>query len=109
MTATANSSTSIFVTWMEVLPTDQNGVITNYEVIYTPLETFVGQIGRKSAIVSGFVFSSYLMHLQEFVNYSITVRTYTVIGSGPNSSNIIEHTLEAGMVLFITGNTYPKF
>ena len=36
--ANAASSTEILVTWEEVLPIDQNGIITNYEVQYEPLQ-----------------------------------------------------------------------
>ena len=42
--AMATSATSITVMWEEVPPLDQNGVITMYEVLYVPLETFDGTL-----------------------------------------------------------------
>ena len=96
VTAIANSSTSIVVSWMEIEPIDQNGIITYYEVTYTPLETFGKQIEGSSVNVSGMVFSTTLMDLQEYVFYNITVRACTIAGSGPNSMDVSERTLEAG-------------
>ena len=43
--AMATSPRSITVMWEEVVPIDQNGVITMYQVLYQPLETFGGAIG----------------------------------------------------------------
>ena len=96
MTAIANSSTSIIVSWMGIKPIDQNGIITCYEVTYTPLETFGGQIEGSSVNVSGMVFSTTLMDLQEYVFYNITVRACTIVSSGPNSMDISVRTLESG-------------
>ena len=90
----ANSSTSIRVSWNEVPPIDQNGVIMAYEITYTPLENFTGVIGLNSTNVSGSDLSVSLVGLQEYVNYSILVRAYTSEGPGPYSTPVIQLTLE---------------
>ena len=87
--------TSILVTWNEVPAIDQNGIITVYEVMYTPLTTFGGQISTNTTNVSGSELMVTLSYLQEYVNYSISVRAYTSAGQGPEST-VIELTQEAG-------------
>ena len=73
--ATVVSSTEIMVTWDIVHEIDQNGVITMYEVLYVPLETFGGAIGPLS--VNVIEQRATLTDLQEYVNYTISVRAYT--------------------------------
>ena len=82
------------VTWDVVPPIDQNGVITVYEVLYEPMETFSGAIGPLTVNVTKR--SSLLTGLQEYVEYTISVRAYTSEGEGPYSVGVIERTLEAG-------------
>ena len=91
------SPTSINVMWDEVPAIDQNGIITMYEVMYTPLNTFGGQISANTTSVSGSELMVTLSYLQEFVNYSISVRAYTSAGQGPEST-VIELTQQAGIV-----------
>ena len=91
------SPTSIYVMWDEVPAIDQNGIITMYEVMYTPLNTFGGQISANTTSVSGSESMVTLSYLQEFVNYSISVRAYTTAGQGPEST-VIELTQQAGIV-----------
>ena len=94
VTVMATTSTSIAVMWNEVSPIDQNGVIIAYEITYTPLENFTGDIGINSTNVSGSDLSESLVGLQEYVNYSIQVRAYTSEGPGPYSTPVIQLTLE---------------
>ena len=96
VTGMADSSTTIIVTWDSVPPIDQNGIITMYEVLYQPLETFGGAIGPLTSSVSGTEMSVVLMDLQEFVSYDITVRAYTSVGEGPYSTEISVVTLQDG-------------
>ena len=84
--------------WDEVLPIDQNGVITMYEVMYTPLEDFGVTILANTTIIPEQ--STVLQNLQEYVNYSISVRAFTGIGMGPFSSTLIVLTLEDGEIYF---------
>ena len=94
VTATAASPTSIMVTWDVVPPIDQNGVITMYEVLYEPMETFGGAIGPLTLNVTER--SSLLTGLQECVEYTISVRAYTSEGEGPYSVRVIERINETG-------------
>ena len=92
--ATVMSSTEIMVTWDIVLPIDQNGVITMYEVLYQPQETFNGAIGEITINVTEL--TANLTGLEEYVNYTISVRAYTSVGEGPYSEEIMELTNENG-------------
>ena len=97
VTVTAETSTSIRVTWQQVPAIDQNGIITQYEVMYEPLETFDGQISMRSInITNASVFEVLLEGLEEYVEYNITVRAYTAVGEGPFSTELIVRTLEDG-------------
>jgi len=97
--ATVVSSTEIRVTWSPVPLIDQNGIITTYEVLYEPLETFDGVIGPLMKNVSDLMMSVVLMDLQEYVNYTISVRAYTNEGAGPYSEGVRVVTLENGMTI----------
>ena len=92
--ATAVSPTSIMITWSMVFPIDQNGVITMYEVLYISKETFGGSFGPCTMNVS--TISALLVDLQEFVNYTISVRAYTSAGEGPYSDGVSVITTEDG-------------
>ena len=92
--ATVMSSTEIMVTWDIVLPIDQNGVITMYEVLYQPQETFNETIEEMTVNVTEL--TANLTDLEEYVNYTISVRAYTSVGEGPYSEGIIELTNEDG-------------
>ena len=109
MAALANSSTTIIVTWDIVPPIDQNGVITMYEVLYEPLETFGGAIQNQTRNVSGTEMSVVLTNLEEFVNYSISVRAYTSVGEGPYSDEIREKTNTDGILIFDFHRCLIKF
>ena len=77
-----------------VPPIDQNGIITMYEVMYQPLETFNGNISTQTINVSGTEMSVFQIELQEFVNYTISVRAYTSVGAGPYSDEVTVLTLQ---------------
>ncbi len=79
-----------------VFSTDQNGIITMYEVQYEPLETFGGQIQTQTINVSAPMMSVTLRNLQEFVNYNISVRAYTSVGEGPYSVDMTAMTQQDG-------------
>ena len=90
-------STSIMVSWDEVPPIDRNGIVTVYEVLYEPLETFERAI--MSMTMNTTNTSTTLSGLEEFVEYNISVRAYTSEGPGPYSEEISVITLEDGMKL----------
>ena len=106
VTATANSSTSIIVMWEEVVPIGQNGAITIYEVMYTPLEVFAGAIGTGVKNVTSHSSSVVVNDLEEYVFYNISVRAYTQVGHGKFSSPITERTNEDGKVLISSLSLY---
>ena len=86
------SSTIVNVTWEEVPPIDRNGMITTYEVLYEPLETF-------EQLLSTYITNStnlfvLLEGLHPFVSYNISVRAYTSVGNGPYSDVVIGTTKE---------------
>ena len=89
--ATSLSSTDINVTWEEVPPIDRNGMITTYEVLYEPLETFEILMSNS---VNTTDLSLVLVELHPFVIYSIAIRAYTSIGNGPYSDSLLERTHE---------------
>ena len=68
---------------------EENGIIVTYEILYDPQETFSGQLRNNVSIntTNGSVLEMTLDDLQEFVEYDITVRAYTFIGSGPYNPN----------------------
>ena len=87
--------TEIMVTWDIVPEIDQNGVITMYEVLYVPLETFDGAIGENTTVVMT-ERMTILTDLQEYVNYTISVRAFTSVGEGPYSDELTVITNEDG-------------
>ena len=89
------------VSWDEVSPLDQNGVITVYEVMYTPMETFNGIIGPDFRNVSSSKLFVILEELEEFVNYTVAVRAFTRIGASNFSTFIVVETLEDGKLKYL--------
>ena len=85
------------VSWDEVPLIDRNGIVTNYEVLYEPLETFEGAIMAMEVNTTNT--STTLSGLEEFVMYDISVRAYTSEGPGPYSEEIARRTLEDGMFI----------
>ena len=85
--------------WDEVPAIDHNGIITQYEVVYEPLETFNGMIGSDSINISNTMVT--LSKLQEYVAYNVFIRAYTSTGPGPFSVDVVNRTLEDGKTLWI--------
>ena len=73
---------------------DQNGIIILYEVQYEPLMTFGGQL--MTMVMNTSNTSIVLGGLQEYVEYTITVRAYTIVGPGPFSPAVNYWTAENG-------------
>ena len=93
---TTESSTSIRVSWSEVPSIHRNGMITQYGVMYEPLETFGYETVTSVNITDNSTLEILLHNLQEYVQYNITVRAFTSVGEGPFSSVITVRTLEDG-------------
>ena len=90
--------------WEEVVPIDQNGVITMYEVLYVPLETFGGAIGPLAMNVTELTANR--ADLEGAINYSISVRAYTSVGAGPYSDPVIELVPETSKCCFTVSCSY---
>ena len=88
MSGEDSSSTSILVTWNEVLPDDRNGIITSYNITYKSQT----ENDNGSLQVNGSVRETELTNLKEFVSYNITVLASTVKGDGPASDPIVVRT-----------------
>lgn len=85
------------VTWEDISLIDQNGVIILYEVLFEPLETFGGNISEQKHNTTD-LFAT-LMDLEEFVNYNISIRGYTIVGPGIYSVPIVVMTSETSKLL----------
>ena len=96
--------TAIVVNWDVVPPIDQNGVITMYEVLYEPLETFGGAIGPQTATVPGVSTSVTLTQLEEYVIYSIRVRAFTSEGPGGYNAAVQIKTPQNGKYCYSVSN-----
>lgn len=86
------SSTTINFTWDEVPHVDRNGLIITYEVYAEPLETFEHILITHKINTTNM--SVLLENLHPFVNYNISVRAYTSMGTGPFSNSVIVKTLQ---------------
>ena len=96
--ATAISSTTILVTWEEVLAISQNGIIVSYDVRVEPLQ-FTGELETQTINTTDL--SVNVTGLEETVEYIISVRAYTSVGPGPYSDPVAEGTSEDGNILFL--------
>ena len=93
----AASHTQITVIWAQPEEINRHGIITSYDVMYTPLldncteEDFKGiPANCTPKFVNGVTGENTTLNdLYIFVNYSIKVRARTAIGPGPWSSPII--------------------
>ena len=94
MTAVVLSSTKILVQWEDVPLGDRNGEITHYEVMYSPLMDFGGQISTETVIVVNM--TRVLVGLEEYVTYNISVRAINSAGGGPYSDIVQAVTLQEG-------------
>ena len=84
----ANTTTEIRVNWEEVPDFNRNGTILLYEVVYR--STLDGADRTETSnTTNNSTFSLLLDGLQEFVEYNITVRAYTVAGPGDESTPVV--------------------
>ena len=78
------SSTEIIVTWGSVPEIDENGNITTFEVWVEPL-TFTEILTTAYVNTTDLSTATFVIGLQECVEYNVCVRAYTNIGPGPCS------------------------
>ena len=80
-----SSSKSILVTWDEVLPDKQNGIITGYTITYqSQTENHNGNVSAGPSDRQ-----KNITKLKEYVLYNITVYASTVKGDGPHSTPVL--------------------
>ena len=94
--------------WEEVAPVDQNGIITMYEVLYVPLETFGGAIQSQMIDIPVTDMSVLLMDLEDYVDYFISIRAFTSVGEGPYSQGMIIRTQENSKIMIYTQTEQKK-
>ena len=88
------SSTAVLVTWEEMLEDQRRGNITHYEVMCS--QSTFQDIPPVTKQTEGPVLSLLVENLEEFVEYNISIRAYTVIGPGPFSPLVVVQTPEDG-------------
>lgn len=103
MRVEAISSVELCVTWDEVPPVDQNGIITTYEVFSVPETTFDGALIPDAINTTNM--SLFLVELHPYVNYTISVRAYTSVGPGP-SEIVVQITPEDSRLHQFMSNSY---
>ena len=86
---------SLTVSWDEVPPSGQNGLITGYLLNYTNA-TFADTIN----ITGGENRSYTLTKLRPYTNYTVTVSAYNDVGIGPTSDSRIQQTKQAGQLVY---------
>ena len=87
VTAASVMSTGFLLSWLSPPPEDHNGVIRNYSITLTELNT--GSMVELVSQTNSQVFDS----LQPFYNYSVQVAAVTV-AQGPQTSAFVVTTLE---------------
>ena len=80
--AIANSASSIIVSWTPPDLTLQNGLITNFKLLYTTNSSEQVDL-RPVVVVNGTTLSYQLTSLQTNTHYFISVAAATSIGYGP--------------------------
>ena len=95
ISAFATSSSAIKIVWDEVPAIHRNGIITMYEIEYTPdgddgVETSTRPVGSDETDLE--------MNVSpDFRTYLIRMRAYTEVGAGPYSDTIAVLLEEDGM------------
>ncbi len=98
LSVSVQSAQSIELNWQPPSPSDQNGVITGYIIVVTPLITGISQ-----RLITAVTTTLLVPNLAPYTNYICIVAAMTAIGRGPFTTVITVQTLEAGkLVIFIT-------
>ena len=89
VTAEVNSSTSAYVVWEEIPEIERNGIILDYQVRYQRIPE-----GSSSGTVMTNDIEVNIRNLEEYTNYSISVRARTRAGFGGFSDPVVIQTFE---------------
>ena len=90
---TVTSATTMSVSWQQVPPIHRNGIILTYELTYNPLEDYHD---RTPIVLNTTDLTFDLTDLDKYANYTVEVRAYTEVGSGPYSEQQYARTDTAG-------------
>ena len=96
------NSTAIEVSWLPVLPEEQNGIITMYVINVFANTTFAFSMSNDSITLNDAVLIHLFTDLEEFVEYTFEISAFTVVGEGPISPNVSNTTDQAGMLYMYT-------
>ena len=84
------------MSWTEVEPINQNGVITHYEIVYSSSFEM-----KESILTNGSTLMVVITELEEDTDYNVSVRAYTSVGSGPFSVGVMKRTEEDGLFIVV--------
>ena len=93
VTAYNTSSTSIRVTWKEIPPENENGVILGYHIFYKALPN---ENERKITVNDNTTLSANISGLEEYVEYNISVAAFISGEIGRRSDPVLVFTAEDG-------------
>ena len=101
-TVTAVTATSITVTWQPLPPCEQNGVITNYTIVYR-MEGRT-DMSFNEIIVDAPNLMDVVEPLTPYTNYSIKMAASTSVGQGGFGPNVTVQTNESSeaQIMFVT-------
>ena len=97
--ASVTSSSSVYLTWDVPLPEYQNGIITNYTVLVTPVNLQRAAYQLNSTNMSTQLLVS---SLEEFSSYTFVVAAQTRVGIGPFSTSITVQTTTDGKDIILS-------
>ena len=101
MVAVPKSPRSILVTWADVPVEEQNGALTEYEILYEQSTLSEIAQSRSVRVGAGEEDEATLVDLEEFVEYMISVRAYNGDGGGPYSAPVSVTTYQDGRKLSV--------
>lgn len=94
---TAVSSTTIRVEWSNVEEDERNGNITHFELILSLSSLTATNDSNISSVQASWKDRDIVFEdLEEFTEYNVSLRAFTVIGPGPFSPHLSVRTLEDG-------------
>ena len=97
VTALVLSSSSATVAWEEVPVAGLNGILTTYQVRLQPTVLVDGVTVLRTSTERNITVDG----LNGNVNYDVSVRAYTAVGSGPYSDPAVRITTEGGSKLLL--------
>ena len=91
LVVTAESPNSVVLEWSPVPEIDWNGVITVYEVVFS--QSSIEHLPQSGTLSASYRSTS-VAPLQPFIPYNLTVRAFTINGTGPFNPTPILTTID---------------